>query len=100
MISLHIELQDGFEQDEVFIQVNGEEVFHESKLKTRYQISLADSFEVKVPKGSVEVNILIPGRNIAKITSIETIRPTYLGISATEDNDVEFSVSNECFKHL
>jgi hypothetical protein len=97
---LHIALQDGFLNDEVIIQVNGEEAFHQSQVKTRFQIGLATSFEINVLEGSVNVNVILPQKKIAKSTVLEVSTPVYLAISVSEDNNISFHVSNERFRYL
>lgn len=100
MVLLHIALQDGFLNDEVIIQVNDEEVFHESQVKTRFQIGLAASFETNVPEGSVNVKVTLPEKKLAQSTLLEISAPTYLGISITADGKLVFHVSNEQFRYL
>jgi hypothetical protein len=97
---LHIALQDGFLNDEVIIQVNGEEGFHQSQVKTRFQIGLATSFETNVLKGSIEVNAILPQKNLARSTVLEISAPTYLAISITAEGNISFHVSNDRFRYL
>lgn len=100
MILLHIALQDGFLNDEVIIQVNGEEVFHESEVKTRFQIGLAASFETNVPQGLVNVKVTLQNKKLAQSTVLEIFNPTYLGVSITADDKIVFHVSNQGFRYL
>jgi hypothetical protein len=97
---LHIALQDGFLNDEVIIQINGEEAFHQSQVKTRFQIGLATSFETNELDGSVNVEVILPQKNLAQSTVIEIFDPVYLAISVSEDNEIGFHVSNERFRYL
>ena len=61
---LHIAFQEGFTDDTVVVRVNGEEVFHKGSVKTRLQIGYADSFEMTVEEGSVNVEVLLPLKNL------------------------------------
>jgi hypothetical protein len=100
MSLLHISLQDGFLNDEVIIQVNEEEKFHKSQVKTRFQVGLATSFETDVPDGSVNVKVTLPEKNLTQSTVLEISAPTYLGISITADGQIDFQMSNEQFRYL
>ncbi|GAB1545218.1 hypothetical protein NUACC21_78940 [Scytonema sp. NUACC21] len=100
MILLHIALQDGFLNDETIVHVNCEEVFHQSQVKTRFQIGLATSFETNVQKGLVNVKVTLPNRKLAQSTVLEISAPTYLGVSITADNKIVFHVSNQQFRYL
>jgi|GEM_PF-527541 len=100
MTVLHIALQDGFIDDEVIIQVNGEEVFHQSGVKTRFQIGFATSFEVEVQQGKVTVEVMIPSKNQSKSTVLDVFIPTYLGVSLTAERIIELQVSTEPFRYL
>ena len=100
MLLLHIALQDGFLNDEVIIQVNDEEAFHQSQVKTRFQIGLAASFETNVLEGLVNVKVTLPEKKLAQSTVIEIFAPTYLGVSITADGKIVFHVSNERFRYL
>ena len=100
MTLLHIALQDGFVNDEVIIYVNDEEVFHQSGINTRFQISFATSFEVDVTQGAVEVTVNIPSRNQTQSIIWDVSHSTYLGVSVTADSNIEFRISTEPFGYL
>jgi hypothetical protein len=93
-------LQDGFFNDEVIIQVNSIEAFHQSQVKTKFQIGLATSFEINVPAGLVNVSATLPQKNLAQSTVLEISAPTYLAVSITVDDNISFRVSNERFGYL
>ena len=61
---LHVAFQEGFRDDAVVVRVNGEEVFHKGSLKTRLQIGYADSFELTVEEGRVDIEVLLPLKNL------------------------------------
>ena len=96
---LHVALQDGFEGDRVIVRVNGREVFNKSNVRTRYQISFADSCELDVDEGSVNVEILLPVKNLQQTVALPVAGPTYVGISRREDR-IESRVSQEPFGYL
>jgi hypothetical protein len=100
VLLLHIALQDGFFNDEVIIRVNGAEVFHQSQVKTRFQIGLAASVETNVPEGVVNVAAILPQKNLDRSTVLEIATPTYLAISIDPDGNISFHVSTEQFRYL
>lgn len=67
---LSINLQDGFADEPVTIRVNNREVFRKESVKTRLLLGYADSFEVQVPAGSVNVEVLLPSRNLSETISL------------------------------
>lgn len=100
MILLHIALQDGFVDDKVVIQVNGGEVFYKSGVRTRFQIGLADSLEMNVQGGTVNVEVILPLRHLSKSIVWEVSDPTYLGVSITTEGEIDFRISNERFRYM
>lgn len=100
MSLLHIALQDGFADDEVIVKVNGEEVFNKSRVRTRFQIGLADSFEINVKEGAVNVEVKLPLKNLSKSITLKVSGSTYLGVSITTEGEINFHISNERFRYM
>jgi hypothetical protein len=100
MSLLHIALQDGFLNDEVVIKVNDQGVFHQFQVKTRFQLGLATSFEINVPEGLINMNVILPQKNLEQTTVLEISAPAYLGISLTADGNISFHLSNDRFRYL
>ncbi len=100
MTSLHIALHDGFKDDTVAIRVNGEKVFEKSGVTTKMQISYADSFEVDVPEGNVNVDVNLPLKHLSSSTSLQVEAPVYLGIDLTLENTIDYRISQEPFRYL
>jgi hypothetical protein len=116
VISLHIELQDGFEDDTVVIKVynNGNQIFDKTQahVTTNLAISLArDStgqysiFQLtKIQSGEVEVKVNIPSKHLADGYKFIINSRTYLAISIAEreppNKKIMFVKSNEPFPHL
>lgn len=96
MIILAIDLQDGFEDDTVILQVNGENVYHKEDVSTKLLLGLADSFKTEVEKGPIKIDISAQTKGIKKTISLDVSADTYLGISIV-NGIIEYIVSNEPF---
>jgi hypothetical protein len=90
--TLHISLEEGFQDDAVEIKVDGRTVFDKADLRTRLQIGLADSFETDVPNGEHEIELVVPARGISETFSVDPRDTPNVGISLEEQNaKVRFS---------
>jgi hypothetical protein len=85
MALLKIDFQDGFNGDLVVVKINGEEVFNKENIKTRLEISYADSFEIDVSTGQIIVEVSLPKKKISKAYPLESSAPIYLGLSVQDD---------------
>ena len=100
MVLLHIALKDGFVNDEVVIEVNDKEVFHQTKVKTKFQIGLATSWETNLEKGLINIEVKLPLKNLSQAITLELNNPTYLGVSITPEDKLDIQVSAEPFRYL
>jgi len=100
MALLSVALQDGFIDDLVVIQINDQEVFRKPSVKTRFQIGLADSFEVNVQEGSVKVEVLLPAKQLSESIVLPVTNLVYLGVSLTPEGKISYRVSHEPFGYL
>ena len=99
MASLVIDLQDGFSNDTVVVQVNGQEIFHKEGVNTDYSIGRADSVEIQVPEDSVRVEVAVPSRHLSDIVVLKVLTTVYLGISILDDK-IEHRISDEMFLYF
>lgn len=99
MSLLHIAFQNGFEDDLVILQIDGREVFQKEGLKTNLLLGYADSIEVQVPEGSVEVKLILPLKNLSEIIELKLSADAYLGLSI-HNNKVDYIVSKKPFGYL
>lgn len=99
MASLVIDLQDGFSDDTVMIQVAGQEIFHKEGVNTDYSLGRADSVEVQVPEGSVDVEVTVPSRDLLESIVLEVSTTVYLGISILDDR-IDHQISDEMFLYF
>ena len=100
MSLLHIAFQEGFFDETVVVRVDGREVFRKDGVKTRLQTGYADSFEIDVQEGSVNVEVALPSKNVSESMTLQVSNPVYLGVSLIPDGRVHSRVSSEPFGYL
>lgn len=81
MAKLGIDLQDGFEGDEVIVKIDGEERFRRSDVTTKRVLGLAANAKFEVPDGAVSVEICVPNRGIETRLELDVSGDTYVGVS-------------------
>ncbi|MHC4617840.1 MAG: hypothetical protein ACYTEQ_08815 [Planctomycetota bacterium] len=99
MASLAIDLQDGFSDDTVVIRVDGQEIFHKQGVNTDYALGRADSVEIQIPEGSVNVEVTVPSRRLSDTIVLEVSATVYLGVSIPDD-EIHFRTSDEMFLYF
>jgi hypothetical protein len=99
MVSLVIDLQDGFADDTVVICVDGQEVYHEQDVNTDYSLGRADSVEIRVSQGSVSVEIAVRSRHLSDTLALEVSKTVYLGVSILDDK-IDYRISDEMFRYF
>jgi hypothetical protein len=77
---LTIDLQDGFEDDEVVCTVDGREVAGRSAVRTDLRISRAASLEVEVGDAPLTLGIDVPTRNLAGELRLDPREHPYVGV--------------------
>ncbi len=100
MPRLHIDLQEGFQNDTIWIRVDGQIRWQKDDVNTRWQIGLADSVELEVPEGRVQVAVELPNRAVTDSIAFLVSAPVYLGVSVTPEGRLEFTVAQEPFRYL
>jgi hypothetical protein len=99
MASLVIDFQDGFSDDTVVVQVDGQVIFHKKGVNTDYSLGRADSVEIQVHEGSVNVDVTVPSRHLSDTVALEVSTKIYLGVSIIDDR-ISFRVSDELFLYF
>ncbi len=99
MISLLIDLQDGFSDDIVVIKVDNQEIFHKKGVNTDYSLGRADSVETEVCKGSVDVAVTVPSKSLSDTVVLDVAAKVYLGLSII-DGRIVFRISYEIFTYF
>lgn len=95
---LHIALQEGFTNDSVSINIDGQEVYKKDAVRTRTQIGLADSVEVTRPAGDATIEIRARGAT-ATLTPTLT-QDLYVGVSIGPDGSITHRTSSQPFGYM
>jgi len=82
----------------VVVRVNGIEVFRKEGVTTKLLLGFADTFQVRVPEGSLDVEVVVPSRNLSRTRSIRISQKSYLGVSI-QDGKIEYLERNEPFPY-
>jgi hypothetical protein len=85
---LTIDLQEGFEGDQVVIAVDDREVFRKSGVKTRHQIGLAERVRLDVAPGPRRLRVSLPDRDLQRELQIEVGGDPMFAVSLV-DNRVD-----------
>ena len=96
---ISIDLQEGFSDDIVVVQVNGQEIFNKKGVKTDYSSGLADLIKIPISESSVEVAVAVPPKSLSDKVVIEATADVYLGVSIIEDRIV-FKISDEMYEYF
>jgi hypothetical protein len=94
---IHIDLQEGFEDDDVVIRIGEEEVFRKEGVTTLPQIGRADGIEIPIGDGPVIVDVELPKRGVQASFSVPA-PDMHLGISI-EDGELMHEISKTPFRY-
>ncbi len=94
-----MDLQEGFEGDEVAILVNGREAARRDGVRTLTMIGLAESVELAVEASLVEVEVRLPRRGLSARATVDTARHPYLGCSV-KGGTLELESRSDPFGYL
>ena len=98
-VTLHIDLQDGFQNDEVIIRLDGKQVFHKSGVSTDIRISRADGFEAPSTKAESQIEIELPKKRLKASEKVQPSQKPNVGISIREGKP-QFRAQSEVFLYM
>jgi hypothetical protein len=81
MATLSIDLQEGFEGEEVIVRVDGREAARCRGVRTNRMLGLADSLAVQVPEDKATIEIAVPSRHLERRVEVRPGETPYLGVS-------------------
>lgn len=100
MPTLHIDLRDGFDQDDVIFYVNNAEAARLIGVTTNLTVSHAAALDVLVPEGRCALRLEIPKQNIsASIIDVDAVDTPYVAIFVHQ-GIVEFHTLREAMPML
>lgn len=100
MAEITVDLQDGFKDDTVTVSASGREVMREEGVTTRFQIGMARSLQVAVPKGEVTLEVEVSTKNASATVAIDTSKPVFVGVSLTTEGKLEIKVQERLFGYM
>ena len=80
-MSLGIDLQSGFSDDTVALEINGKEIFRIEHVKTRGPLGFAHSFTSMLETGTISVRVNVITRNLELTLDFHISNDLYLGFS-------------------
>ena len=96
MSAVVIDLQDGFDGETVILQVDGNEVFRDTDVRTRYQIGLAHTVNLDLAPGPHLLSVALPNRALTATAEFDPGQTGNIGISRL-DNRLDINLSDQPF---
>jgi len=91
MRTVQVDLQDGFQDDEVVVRLEGEEVARLAGVTTNLVISRAASAVIQAPEGPCALEVELPSRGLRASVSLDA-HAAFVMVNATEGH-LEAAVS-------
>lgn len=95
MLPLRVDLNEGFEDDTVTVQVNGAEIFCKEAVSTNYSIGVAEVITTEAPAGSLKIHIRVSTRQADKSLETEISSPLFVAVSLSPTGALSFQQSSE-----
>ncbi len=99
-MKVSIDLQEGFFKDKVTIFEKNKEIYQAENIKTRTQIGLAASFEAELTGEKTTLRVVVPTRRIDEKKEIELTENLHIGVTVTEENKLEWKLSEAPFMYM
>lgn len=100
MAVLTIDLQEGFTGETVVIAIDGQAVERRPGVKTRLQTGLAESLNVQVPMGSLQVSVSVPEKGADATIAVDASTTPWLGVSLDAEGGIRLQPSATMFGYL
>jgi hypothetical protein len=99
MRTMTIDLQEGFMDDNVVIQVDDVEVYNKDKVSTGFVLARADSLAVELPEGPATVRVMVPSKRLSGAIVLDVTPDVQLGVALVND-EIKFRVSDKLFPYF
>jgi hypothetical protein len=96
---LHIDLREGFKEDEVVLYLGDREAVRRSGVSTDLTISHAASFEVQAPAGPSTLRIEVPKQRVSSSTGVNPAETPFVAIFL-RDRQISFHKLKEAMPML
>lgn len=100
MHTLHIELQDGFDNDRVVARVNGVEILNLDHVTTRLQTGFAAAGSAQADDGKALLEVSLPASGQQASTEINLYQAMWAGVSVGPDKAIQFRISQAPFGYV
>lgn len=99
MRTIHVDLQEGFEHDDVVVRADGREVFRREDVRTRTQIGLAVSFEFETGEQPLTLEVECPSRELRRSRRLDPTRESNVGVSL-EGGEIVIEARSEPYGYV
>jgi hypothetical protein len=96
---LTIDLQEGFVQDHVVIEVDGREIFNDKAVKSRMQIGYAAQAQIDVGTGPHMLRVSMPAARMSREAKVDTTKISHAGVTR-DGQDLRIRLSSEPFGYM
>jgi len=100
MQTLHLELQEGFEDDRVVARLNGVEILNLDHVTTRMQTGFAAAGTTQAPEGQAVLEVSLPASGQQASTEINLIQTLWVGINVGAGKAIQFRISQAPFGYV
>jgi hypothetical protein len=100
MQTLHIELQEGFDDDRVVARLNGVEVLSLDHVTTRMQTGFAAAGSTQAADGKAVLEVSLPASGQQASTEINLNQAIWAGVSVGRDKAIHIKVSQAPFGYV
>ena len=96
MAIVEIHLQEGFQDDEVVVLMDGREVFSGPSVTSQALLGLAETISLETDTEGHEITVELPRLGISGNTSVPASERSYVGVTKMDDH-LELIVTGEPF---
>ena len=100
MQTLHIELQEGFQDDRVVARLNGVEVLSLEHVTTRMQTGFAAAGSIEAADGKAVLEVALPASGQRASTEINLNQAIWAGVNVGPDKAIQFRISQAPFGYV
>lgn len=101
LTALQVHLQEGFQDDEVVVVVDGDERLHEREVTTKLLTGMAATKVVDVAQGHHEIEVRVPTRGLQDLFSLMvSSQVIQLGLSIEDERLTHIVKEGESFGYL
>lgn len=97
--TLHVALQDGFDDEPVIVNADGREIYRNEHVRTDPRIGVAHAFETRVKALPEAIEVTLPRRGLTSRLQVPRGGDVHVGISVV-DGVLRFRTSERPFGYV